>query len=656
MARFGSLGTQYFDSNGNPLSGGQLSFYESGTTTPKSTFTTSSYAVANTNPVILTSSGRQPDIWFSGVAKAILSNSNAVQIEVRDPVGETTSQFGDPWLSTTTYAANEVVQGSDSQFYVSLVSSNSNNNPTSTSGYWVLLYSVTWNSGITYTEGAVVTVSNILYQSLQNSNLNKNPTTQAAYWVLISLAYVSTITYTVGQNVVGPDGIFYTALRTTIGDTPASSPSDWVGTSAAAAASASAASASASSASTSAGTATTQAGLASTSATTATTQAGNASTSASSASSSASSASTSATNAAASFDSFDDRYLGAKATDPTVDNDGNPLLTGALYFNTTANEMRVYSGAAWLTAYLPVGSYATAGANSNITSLSGLTTPLSIAQGGTNAITGAAALTSLGAAALSANTFTAAQEWASGTAIASASTINLNTATGNRVHITGTTTITAVTLTRGPRTLIFDGILTLTHNATTNNLPGAANITTAAGDRAIYESDGTTVYCVSYITAASTVATLAGVQSLSNKTLIAPALGTPTSGNLSTCTADGTDEVGFKNIPQLSKSANYTLVLTDAGKHIFHPVADNNARTFTIPAASSVAFPIGTAVTFINMAAAACTIAITTDVMNLSSAGTTGSRTLAQYGSATAIKVAGLSSSGIWLISGSGLT
>ena len=104
-------------------------------------------------------------------------------------------------------------------------------------------------------------------------------------------------------------------------------------------------------------------------------------------------------------------------------------------------------------------------------------------------------------ASLGANTFTAAQEWATGTAIASASTINLNTATGNRVHITGTTAITAVTLTRGPRTLIFDGVLTLTHNATTNNLPGGVNITTAAGDRAIYESDGTTVYCVSYIKA-----------------------------------------------------------------------------------------------------------------------------------------------------------
>ena len=94
---------------------------------------------------------------------------------------------------------------------------------------------------------------------------------------------------------------------------------------------------------------------------------------------------------------------------------------------------------------------------------------------------------------------TPAQELATGAAIASAATVNLDTATGNRVHITGTTTITAVTLTRGPRTLIFDGVLTLTHNATTNNLPGAVNITTAVGDRAIYESDGATVYCVSYI-------------------------------------------------------------------------------------------------------------------------------------------------------------
>ena len=97
-----------------------------------------------------------------------------------------------------------------------------------------------------------------------------------------------------------------------------------------------------------------------------------------------------------------------------------------------------------------------------------------------------------------AQTFTAAQELSTGAPIASATTINLNTATGNRVHITGTTAITGVALTRGPRTVIFDDVLTLTHHSTNNNLPGGADITTAAGDRATYESDGTVVYCVNY--------------------------------------------------------------------------------------------------------------------------------------------------------------
>jgi len=111
-------------------------------------------------------------------------------------------------------------------------------------------------------------------------------------------------------------------------------------------------------------------------------------------------------------------------------------------------------------------------------------------------------------------------------------------------------------------------------------------------------------------------------------------------------------DVGFRNIPQNSQSAAYTLVLSDAGKHILHPASDANARTYTIPANSSVAYPIGTAITFVNMAAQVVTIAITTDTMYLSPAGTTGSRSLARYGSATALKI----SSTEWIISGSGLT
>ena len=92
------------------------------------------------------------------------------------------------------------------------------------------------------------------------------------------------------------------------------------------------------------------AAAAATSASNALTSANNASSSASAASGSASSASASATAAAASYDSFDDRYLGAKSSPPSVDNDGNALLTGALYFDTTSNLMKVYTGTAWVNA------------------------------------------------------------------------------------------------------------------------------------------------------------------------------------------------------------------------------------------------------------------------------------------------------------------
>jgi hypothetical protein len=107
---------------------------------------------------------------------------------------------------------------------------------------------------------------------------------------------------------------------------------------------------SASAASTSASNAATSATNASNSASTASTQATNAASSASSASSSATSAASSAAAAASALDSFDDRYLGTKTSDPTLDNDGNALVAGALYFSTTQNVMKVYDGASWITA------------------------------------------------------------------------------------------------------------------------------------------------------------------------------------------------------------------------------------------------------------------------------------------------------------------
>ena len=98
---------------------------------------------------------------------------------------------------------------------------------------------------------------------------------------------------------------------------------------------------------TKAGDSSSSAAAASTSESNAATSASNAASSATASSNSATASANSATAAAASYDDFDDRYLGDKASDPTLDNDGNALLTGALYFNTTTDVMRVYNGSAW---------------------------------------------------------------------------------------------------------------------------------------------------------------------------------------------------------------------------------------------------------------------------------------------------------------------
>jgi hypothetical protein len=110
--------------------------------------------------------------------------------------------------------------------------------------------------------------------------------------------------------------------------------------------------------------------------------------------------------------------------------------------------------------------------------------------------------------------------------------------------------------------------------------------------------------------------------------------------------------VGFRHIPQNAQTGNYTLVLADAGKHIHHASGAGSGDTYTIPANSSVAFPIGTAITFTNLDSNAVAIAITTDTLRLAGAGTTGTRSLAQYGVATAIKI----ETTVWVISGTGLT
>lgn len=168
-----------------------------------------------------------------------------------------------------------------------------------------------WAAGTQYAVGDVVQESSVAY-ICYTAHTSANPFTANGFWISIS------------------------------GDGSAAA------SAAAAAASQSAAATSATNAATSASAASTSATNAATSETNAGNSATSAGNSATAASTSAGQAATSASQAAASFDSFDDRYLGAKGAAPALDNDGNPLITGALYFDTTTGLMYVRTvAAAW---------------------------------------------------------------------------------------------------------------------------------------------------------------------------------------------------------------------------------------------------------------------------------------------------------------------
>ncbi len=117
-----------------------------------------------------------------------------------------------------------------------------------------------------------------------------------------------------------------------------------------------------------------------------------------------------------------------------------------------------------------------------------------------------------------------------------------------------------------------------------------------------------------------------------------------------TITATGTiatDTIGYRGLPQNSQTASYTLALSDQGKMI-----NTTTGGVVIPANASVAFPIGSAISIFNNSGSSQTISITTDTLRQAGTANTGSRTLAQYGLATCVKVAATT----WVISGAGLS
>jgi hypothetical protein len=109
----------------------------------------------------------------------------------------------------------------------------------------------------------------------------------------------------------------------------------------------------------------------------------------------------------------------------------------------------------------------------------------------------------------------------------------------------------------------------------------------------------------------------------------------------------GTDSIGFRGAPQNAQTAAYQLALVDNGKHI-----SITTGGVTIPANSAAAFPIGATVVIFNNSGSSQSIAITTDTLRQAGTTNTGTRTLANYGLATCVKVAATT----WVITGAGLT
>ncbi len=181
MARFGEIGKQYFDNAGDPLIKGKLKFEESGGGTDKDTFSDVNLSKKNSNPVLLTGAGRQPNIFFNGTARVILTKNDDTQLEVRDPEGGATGsgQF-EAWNSLTIYNTADIVIASDDKYYRSFTDNNQANDPTTPSPtFWEEVEFIRiWNPSVSYALNATVKGSDgLFYRSLVADNLGNDPVT-----------------------------------------------------------------------------------------------------------------------------------------------------------------------------------------------------------------------------------------------------------------------------------------------------------------------------------------------------------------------------------------------------------------------------------------------------------------------------------------------
>jgi hypothetical protein len=413
-----------------------------------------------------------------------------------------------------------------------------------------------------------------------------------------------------------------------------------------------AAATSATSADASATAAATSATSAATSASSALTSQTASATSAASAATSASSALTSATSAATTYDDFDDRYLGSKSSAPTLDNDGGTLIVGSIYWNSTLNNMYVWSGTTWVQiATTSVYSAPTIG-STLITSATTVSTIVGLTLDG--GLTTADPTVNLGIANKQyVDNAIAGLHWKSAVNLRADSNVSL-TGTAGTLVIDGHAALVAADsgyriLLNGQTTASENGIYTYSDNGSTYTLARSTDADTyqELDGAAVYVLEGTSYEGTAWVQTEytltsfsgqtwnqfgasttysagtgltltsttfaidSTVATLTGTQTLTNKTLTSPVV----------------------NLTANAQATSYTLVLTDNGKLV--EISNASANNLTVPLNSSVAFPVGAQINILQTGAGQTTVVATGGVTINA---TPGLKLRAQWSAATLIK------------------
>ena len=348
---------------------------------------------------------------------------------------------------------------------------------------------------------------------------------------------------------------------------------------------------------------------------------------------SATAAAASATAAAASYDSFDDRYLGPKSTPPTVDNDGNPLLEGALYWNSVSNAMLAWDGSAWASISSTSDIYryrytATGGETSKSgTDDNGLTLSyiagkeqvylngVLLARTSDYNATNGTSITGLAALAagdiLEIITFTAFE-------LVNVLSPTLFDAKGDLLAGTGADTVGKLTVGTNGQYLQADSSTAtgLTWSTVSGYSAPTLGSTSIASGATVSNVNGLTINSTTIPTSKTLVDTDSS-QTLTNKTL-----------------TDAKINLAFD-----AETASYTAVLANNSQVV--TMNNASANTFSIPTNASVAFPIGTQINVLQIGAGQTTIqAVTSGTTTIQSTGAAAAapKLRVRYSAATCVK------------------